>query len=233
MPRTSRITLVLGAIAVALVALVAVADGAEVEKTTVTLGADRRDAGSVLPRPALPGGRQRHRLPGLQRPDPEPVPGPDRRHDQVVDADPRPADRQPAHLLQRLLRHAARGAAGDPPPRPRHQPAALQPAPPGRGQGADPVPRADGQIRRLAEGRKGRHHRHHRADLGADVLPGTRGQQRLAGEPRAGRLHQLDRHPPGPAAGSRSANAPPTAASTRRPACSTPRPWSRKADARP
>src|SRR6202000_2935513 len=38
MPRTSRITLVLGAIVVALVALVAVADGAEVEKTTVTLG---------------------------------------------------------------------------------------------------------------------------------------------------------------------------------------------------
>src|ERR1700742_3588058 len=38
MPRTSRITLVLGAIAVALVALVAVASGAEVEKTTVTLG---------------------------------------------------------------------------------------------------------------------------------------------------------------------------------------------------
>ena len=38
MPRTSRITLVLGAIAVALVALVAVANGAEVEKTTVTLG---------------------------------------------------------------------------------------------------------------------------------------------------------------------------------------------------
>ena len=38
MPRTSRITLVLGAIAVALVALAAVANGAEVEKTTVTLG---------------------------------------------------------------------------------------------------------------------------------------------------------------------------------------------------
>src|ERR1700749_5338030 len=38
MPRSSRITLVLGAIAVALVALVAVANGAEVEKTTVTLG---------------------------------------------------------------------------------------------------------------------------------------------------------------------------------------------------
>src|ERR1700743_3513837 len=38
MPRTSRITLVLGAIAVALVALVAVANRAEVKKTTVTLG---------------------------------------------------------------------------------------------------------------------------------------------------------------------------------------------------
>src|SRR6201990_365620 len=38
MPRTSRITLVLGAIAVALVALAAAAAGAEVEKTTVTLG---------------------------------------------------------------------------------------------------------------------------------------------------------------------------------------------------
>ncbi len=38
MPRTSRITLALGAIAVALVALVAVAGAAEVEKTTVTLG---------------------------------------------------------------------------------------------------------------------------------------------------------------------------------------------------
>src|ERR1700743_1682725 len=38
MPRTSRITLVLGAIVVGLVALVAVANGAEVEKTPVTLG---------------------------------------------------------------------------------------------------------------------------------------------------------------------------------------------------
>jgi hypothetical protein len=38
MPRTSRITLVLGAIVAALVTLGAVADGAEVETTTVTLG---------------------------------------------------------------------------------------------------------------------------------------------------------------------------------------------------
>src|ERR1700709_914374 len=38
MPRTSRITLVLGAMAIAPVAPAAVANGAEVEKTTVTLG---------------------------------------------------------------------------------------------------------------------------------------------------------------------------------------------------
>src|ERR1700760_2070466 len=49
MPRTSRITLVLGAIAVALVALVAVANGAEVEKTTVTLGQT-----AAIPDPSCP-----------------------------------------------------------------------------------------------------------------------------------------------------------------------------------
>src|SRR6201986_78282 len=49
MPRTSRITLVLGAIAVALVGLVAVANGAEVEKTPLTLGQT-----AATPAPASP-----------------------------------------------------------------------------------------------------------------------------------------------------------------------------------
>ena len=49
MPRTPRITLVLGAIAVALVALVAVANGAEVEETTVTLGQT-----AAVPDPSCP-----------------------------------------------------------------------------------------------------------------------------------------------------------------------------------
>ena len=63
------------------------------------------------------------------------LPRPPRRHDQGLDPDPGPADQQAALLLQRLLRHAAGGAPGDPAPRPRHQPAPLQPAQPGRGQG--------------------------------------------------------------------------------------------------
>ncbi len=138
----------------------------------------------VLPGPALPGDRQRHRLPGQQRPGPLAFPGSARRHDQVLDPDPGAADQQAALLLQRLLRHPAAGAAVDPAPHPRHQPAPLQPAQPGLGQGAHALPGADGQIRLLAEGRKGRHRRPHRSHLGPRLRPGPAGEQRLARQPR-------------------------------------------------
>ena len=52
-------------------------------------------------------------------------------------------------------------------------------------------------------------------------------QRGLARQPRPRHLHQLHRHPPGRTAAKRSAPAPPSAASTPRPACSTPPPWSR------
>ena len=55
----------------------------------------------------------------------------------------------------------------------------------------------DGQIRRLAESRKGRHRRPHRPDLGPGLRPGPARQQRLARQPRAGQMHQLHRRPPG------------------------------------
>ena len=68
---------------------------------------------------------------------------------------------------------------------------------------------------------EGRHRRHHGADLGARLLPGPGGQKRLARQPRTGQMHQLDRRPPGRAAAEGRHAAPPTAASTPRPACST------------
>ena len=68
---------------------------------------------------------------------------------------------------------------------------------PGRDQGPHALPRPDGQVRLQPEGRKERHRRHHRADLGPDLRPGPARQQRLARQPRTRQLHQLDRHPPG------------------------------------
>ena len=75
--------------------------------TTVVLGSTATDARPLLPGAALPGGRQRHRLPGQQRPGEPALPRPARRQGQGLDADPGPADQQPALLLQRLLRHPA------------------------------------------------------------------------------------------------------------------------------
>ena len=190
---------------------------------------DRDRARSLLPRPALPGDRQRHRLPGQQRPDQPAVPGSQRRHDQGLDADPGPADQQPADLLQRLLRHPAAGPPGDPAPRPGHQPAPLRAAAAGLGQGALALSGADGQVQRQPEGGKGRHRRPHGADLGAGLLPGPDRQQRLARQPRTGHLQKRDGHPPGRAAGKGRPPRRPTAANTRRRACSTRRRWSRGA----
>ena len=64
-----------------------------------------------------------------------------------------------------------------------------------------PLPRPDGQVRLLPGGRKGRHRRHHRPDLGPGLRPGPARQQRLARQPRTRHLHQLHRHPPGRTAG--------------------------------
>ena len=109
---------------VALVALVASA-APRSKATTVTLGST-----STMPDPSCPdlpcqavGSVTGFQVSNDQTQSPFLVKT--RRHDQVLDADPGPADQQPAHLLQRLLRHPAGGAPGDPPPRPRHQPAAL------------------------------------------------------------------------------------------------------------
>ena len=54
------------------------------------------------------------------------------------------------------------------------------------------VPGPDGQIRRQPEGRKERHHRHHRADLGPGVRPEPARQQHLARQPRPRDLHEFD-----------------------------------------
>ena len=102
----------------------------------------RDRARPLLPGAALPGGRQRHRLPGQHRPGIAALQRAQRRQGQGVDADPGPADQQPALLLQRLLRHAAGGAPGDPAPRPGHRAAPLQPAQPGLDPRAQPLPRA-------------------------------------------------------------------------------------------
>ena len=90
-----------------------------------------------------------------------------------------------------------------------------------------PLSGPDGQVQRQPEGRKGRHHRPHRADLGAGLRPGPARGQRLARQPRTGHLHQLDRHPPGRTAGKGRQAGRPTAAATPPRACSTRRPWSR------
>ena len=72
---------------------------------------------------------------------------------------------------------------------------------PGLGPRAQPLLRPDGQVRRLAEGRKGRHRRPHDPHLGTGLRAEPAGQERLAGEPRTGQVHQHHRRPPGPAAG--------------------------------
>ena len=83
------------------------------------------------------------------------------------------------------------------------EPAPLQPAQPGLDPRAQPLPRPDGQVRRLAEGRKGRHRRPHDPHLGPGLRPGPLGEERLASQPRAGQVHQHHRRPPGRAAGAR------------------------------
>ena len=93
-----------------------------------------------------------------------------------------------------------------------HQPAALQPAQPGLDPGAQPLPRPDGQVRRLLKVEKG--------DIVGLTVPtwapafaqGLAAEQRLARQPRAGQLHQLDRRPPGRTAAEGRHAAPPTAA---------------------
>ena len=197
-PRRGRwpvLTLAVGSLAI--VAALAGTSAAKVPSTTVVLGQT-----ATVPDPSCPGlpcqavgsvtgfqvsnGQTRS---ALHRPQ--------QRHDQGLDPDPGPADQQTALLLQRLLRHPAGGPPRDPAPRARHQPAALQPAQPGLDQGPQPLPRPDGQVRLLAEGRKGRHRRPHRPHLGPRLRPGTPLEQRLASQPRPRHLHQLHRHPPG------------------------------------
>ncbi len=191
--------LALAALAASLLLAIVLVPGSSAKggKTTVTLGQT-----STVPDPSCPetpcqavgsvtgfqvnNGQTRNSVPGSAQ-----------GHDQVLDADPGAADELAALLLQRLLRHPAGGAPLDHPPRPRHQPAALQPAPAGLDQGALALPRPDGQVQRQPQGRKARHRRDLRADLGADLRPGPDHDQRLARQPRNRQVHQLDRHPPG------------------------------------
>ncbi len=182
---------------VLLVGLAASSDAAKVGRTTVILGQT-----STEPDPSCP------ELPcqavgsvtGFQVSNGQTqaaLPRHPRRQDHLLDADPGAADRQPADLLQRLLRHPAAGPPGDPPPRPRHQPAALQPAATGLGPGPQPLPGEDGQVRRQPQGRKGRHRRDHGPDLGRGLRPGPEREQRLARQPRARSVQKRHRHPPG------------------------------------
>ncbi len=81
----------------------------------------RDDAGPVLPRVALPGDRQRHRLPGQHRPGIAALPRPQERQDQVLDADPlrsRPAASAPSSTASsaRRPRRAWRSCAASPAP---------------------------------------------------------------------------------------------------------------------
>ena len=189
--RRIAIAFALAGCLVALVAMSAGAGAATSSRTTVVLGST-----ATVPDPSCP------ELPcqavgsvtGFQvstdQAQPA-LPGAEGRQSQVLDADPGRADQQAALLLQRLLRHPAAGAPGDPAPRPGHQPASLQPAQSGLDPRAQSLPRPDGQVRRLAEGRKGRHRRAHHPDLGAGLRPGPRGAERLASQPRTGPVHQL------------------------------------------
>ncbi len=133
------------------------------------------DAGPVLPRVALPGDRQRHRLPGQHQPGIASLPRPQGRQDHVLDPDAVAADQQPALLLQRLLRHAARrrvwrSCAACPAPIRR----ATTCAPRARSTCSAPYLGQTVQLRRLAARADGRHRRPHRADLGPRLRPGPR-----------------------------------------------------------
>ncbi len=67
---------------------------------------------------------------------------------------------------------------------PGHQPATLQPAPPGLDPRAQPLPRQDGQVRRQPESRKGRHRRPRRSPPGRPPSPRT-SRRRTPGAPAA------------------------------------------------
>ncbi len=147
---------------------------------------------------------------------------PQRRHDQGLDADPGPADQQPAHLLQRLLRHAAAGAPGDPPPRPRHR---SRPA-------TTCAARARSRSSRPTSGRRSSSaptSRSKRATSSASTVPTwapafaqdlpANNVWRASRE--AGHLQERDRHPPRRTAGKSRHPQRPTAANTPPPACST------------
>ena len=176
----------------------------------------RDGARPVLPGPALSGRGKRHRLPGQHRPGRTALPCAARRQGEGLGrstlAEPTSKQRS---VLQRLLRHAPRGASGDPAPRSRHRAAPLRPRSQGLDPRAQPLPRPDGQVRRLAESRKRRHSRHHHPHLGAGFRPGPLVEKRLASQSRRGQMHQ--HHPTSARANRsrRSAPGQPTAAGQR------------------
>ena len=189
-----------------------------------------RQARATMPDPscpelALPGDRQRHRLPGQHRPDQPALPRAAGRQDQVLDPDPGAADQQPALLLQRLLRHAARGAPRDPAPHPGHQPAALQP-PHARARSTSSAPTS---ARRSSSAPRCRSRR--ATSSASPSRPGPRPSPRASrpttsGAPAAkpGKCTNSTDVRQGEPQQTASADAPPTAAATPRPACSTPPP---------
>ena len=193
---------------------------------------DRDRARPLLPGAALPGDRQRHRLPGQQRPDQPALPS--SRNDGTIKAWTLTLA-QPTNSQRTFFN----GFFGTPPEARlailRRVPGTNPPRYNLRSQGSikvlTPLPRADGQVRRQPEGRKGRHRRHHRADLGARLLPGPDRQQRLARQPRTGQPAPTPRTSARASRRRRSAPAPPTAANTPPRACSTRRRWSRVARA--
>ena len=159
-----------GALAIAF-GLVSGSSAAGVAKTTVVLGRHRLVARPLLPGAALPGGRQRHRLPGQQRPDQQPFLVP---RTGTIKAWTltlaQPTNSQRA-FFNGFFGTPPEARICDPAPGSRHQPAPLLAARPGRDQGALALPRPDGQVRLQPRSRKERHRRPHRADLGADLLP--------------------------------------------------------------
>ena len=160
--------------------------GAMATRRRPSCWAARRRCPTLVPGGSLPGDRQRHRLSGEQRPVQPAVPRQARRPDQawtLTLAQPTNKQRSFFNGFFGMPPEAAwRSCAGS-----REHPAPLRTEQQGRDQRPQPLPGPDSRIRGLHEGRKGRHRRHHRPDLGPGLRPGPARQQRLARQPAPGK----------------------------------------------